>query len=55
MVYDPTRERYGNYVSTALPRRYDALLYLDRTSALHPLPVPPREAGDPPDTYPSGA
>jgi hypothetical protein len=33
VVYDPARERYGNYVSTVLPRRYDALLYLDRTSA----------------------
>ena len=54
VVYDPARERYGNYVPTVLPRRYDAFLYLDETSALHPLHVPPREDGEPPETFPSG-
>jgi erythromycin esterase len=53
VVYDPREERYGNYVSTDLPRRYDAFIYLDETVALHPLHVEPREE-DPPATYPWG-
>jgi erythromycin esterase len=55
VVYRPEYERYGNYVPTALPRRYDAFLYLDTTRALHPLyEVQPREEGEVPETYPSG-
>jgi erythromycin esterase len=53
VVYDPQRERYGNYVPTDLTRRYDAFIYLDETGALHPLHVEPVEAG-PPETYPWG-
>jgi len=54
VVYRPEYER-GNYVPTVLPRRYDAFLYLDRTSALHPLhDVTAREEGEVPETYPSG-
>ena len=55
MVYHPAAERYGNYVPTVLPRRYDALLYLDETRALQPLPdVRPREEGEVPETFPTG-
>jgi erythromycin esterase-like protein len=36
VVYRPERE-IGTYLPTVLPRRYDALLYLDETRALHPL------------------
>ena len=54
VVYDPARERYGNYVPTVLPRRYNAFLYLDETRALQPLHVRPREDAEPPETYPSG-
>jgi erythromycin esterase len=53
VVYDPRSERYGNYVPTDLPRRYDAFVHVDESRALHPLHVPPSEAG-PPDTYPWG-
>ena len=54
VVYDPAYEAYGNFVPTVVPRRYDAFLYLDRTTALHPLH--PDWAGDAgrPDTYPFG-
>jgi len=55
VVYDPAYERYGNYVPTVLPRRYDAFLYIDQTQALHPLHVYPRQDGEPPETFPSGA
>src|SRR5204862_7747315 len=34
VVYHPHRE-HGNYVPTVLPSRYDALLFLDQTTALH--------------------
>jgi erythromycin esterase len=54
VVYDPAYERYGNYVSTVLPRRYDAFLYLDETRALNPLHVRPRGEGELPETFPSG-
>lgn len=37
VVYRPEAERWGNYVSTVLGRRYDAFLWFDRTQALHPL------------------
>ncbi len=52
VVYQPEVERFGNYVPTVLPERYDALLYLDESAALHPLHVPARPEGEPPETYP---
>ena len=42
-IYNPSRERNGNYVPTVLPDRYDAFIYLNETNALHP-----------PDTYSCG-
>jgi erythromycin esterase-like protein len=35
-VYNPQREQ-SNYVPTLLPQRYDAFIYLDKTTALKPL------------------
>src|SRR3954464_5252947 len=37
VVYRPERERWGNYVPTVVGERYDAVLYLEETSALRPL------------------
>ena len=54
VVYRPAQERYGNYVPTILPHRYDALLYLDRTRALAPLHLEVRPDGEAPETFPSG-
>ena len=42
VVYRPQAERYGNYIPTVLPRRYDAFLYFDQTQSLRPLPPPVR-------------
>ncbi len=53
VVYDPRRERYGNYVPTVLGRRYDALCYFDETEALTPLATPRGDAAEP-ETFPSG-
>lgn len=44
VVYDPRRES-GNYVPTVMGGRYDALIWFEDTTALHPLrhELPPRE------------
>ncbi|MGV3658248.1 MAG: erythromycin esterase family protein [Chitinophagaceae bacterium] len=53
VVYDPGRERWGNYVPTIMAQRYDAFVYIDETTALHPLGFPVR-GRQMPDTYPFG-
>lgn len=53
VVYHPERE-YGNYVPTALSRRYDAFLYIDETTALKPFHLHPEADPDFPETYPYG-
>lgn len=52
VVYHPEAEQ-GNYVATLLPSRYDALMYFDRSTALHPLHLHP-SASEVPETYPFG-
>jgi erythromycin esterase-like protein len=47
---DPLIERLGNYVPTDLARRYDAMLYIDQTTAV--LAHRRGHQGEPPDTYP---
>lgn len=37
VVYHPEFESYGNYVSSRIADRYDAFVYLDKTTALSPL------------------
>jgi erythromycin esterase len=53
VVYNPEHERYGNYVPTILPKRYDAFIYIDETTALHPLHIKPN-GSQIPETYPFG-
>jgi erythromycin esterase len=54
VVYRPQYEAFGNYVPSVMPRRYDALVFLDETQALHPLPVPASFEHELPETFPSG-
>jgi erythromycin esterase-like protein len=55
VVYDPRRERWGNYVPTVVPRRYDAFLYVDETRALDALHMAERpEHAEVAETYPTG-
>jgi erythromycin esterase len=54
VVYDPAAERWGNYVPTVLPRRYDSFLFIDETHALDPLHMPVVVGREPPETFPSG-
>ncbi|MFT4973947.1 MAG: erythromycin esterase [Saprospiraceae bacterium] len=53
VVYHPQHEKYGNYIPTIMPKRYDAFIYLDETIALHPLHIRP-EGNKIPETYPFG-
>jgi erythromycin esterase-like protein len=53
VVYQPENERFGNYVPTVLPLRYDAFCYIDESSALHPLHLRPA-LEKVPETYPWG-
>lgn len=53
VVYDPGRERWGNYVPTVLGRRYDAFLWFDATSPLTPLHGEPEDEQEP-ETWPTG-
>lgn len=53
VVYHPQQERRSNYVPSVLAKRYDALVYLDETSALHPVHLRPHDQRVP-ETYPFG-
>lgn len=56
VVYHPLKDNFSNYVPTVLPRRYDALIYLDQTQAVHPIRLSKkqRQGGlDPAETFPS--
>ena len=53
VVYNPEYEKYGNYVPSVLPLRYDAFIFLDKTRALHPLHMQP-DGHKVPETYPFG-
>lgn len=53
VVYAPHAERWGNYVPTVLNRRYDAFLWIDRTTALTPLHGRETASGEM-QTWPTG-
>jgi len=53
VVYNPEYEKIGNYVPTVIPKRYDAFLFLDETTALHPIHILP-DGSQLPETYPFG-
>ncbi|MCI4443891.1 MAG: erythromycin esterase family protein [Lentimicrobium sp.] len=53
VVYNPEHERFGNYVPSILPERYDAFIFIDETNALHPINIE-ADGCQIPDTYPFG-
>ena len=53
VVYHPQYEYLGNYVPSLMPHRYDAFIYIDETSALHPLHIKP-DGHQMPETFPFG-
>ena len=54
VVYDPQRDRYGNWVPTVMGGRYDALCSFDDTTALHPLHPEVAQPGAEQETSPWG-
>ncbi|HZG87712.1 erythromycin esterase family protein [Paenibacillus sp.] len=44
VVYDPARERYGNYVPSVLADRYDAFVHYDVSRSLRPINLEARAA-----------
>ena len=54
VVYNPDQEKYGNYVPTILPERYDAFLFFEESQALNPIDIAAEEAVEVPETYPFG-
>jgi erythromycin esterase len=53
VVYNPARDRLGNYVTSVMPQRYDAFIFIDTTTALHPLHIT-SHGEKVPETYPFG-
>ncbi|PWA04970.1 protein-L-isoaspartate O-methyltransferase [Flavobacterium psychrotolerans] len=53
VVYNPEHERFGNYVPSIMPKRYDAFIFIDETNALHPIHIQTDEK-EIPETYPFG-
>lgn len=53
VVYNPQYEYLGNYVPSLMAHRYNSFIYLDKTSALHPLHIKP-DGHQMPETFPFG-
>ncbi|MGV9665241.1 erythromycin esterase family protein [Nocardia niigatensis] len=55
VIYQPGTERQSHYFHTRAGERYDAIIHIDRTTALEPLvPDSTWSAGTTPETYPTG-
>ena len=55
VLYRPRTERQSHYFSAQLPLQFDAVIHIDRTSAVEPLDATSGwHAGEPPETFPEG-
>jgi erythromycin esterase-like protein len=55
VIYRPQSERWSHYFHTRLPEQFDAMLHFDETTAVEPLErTVAWDAGEPPETYPTG-
>ncbi|HVL56758.1 MAG TPA: erythromycin esterase family protein [Burkholderiaceae bacterium] len=55
VIYRPETERWSHYFETTLPQQFDALVHVDRTSALEPLERDSAwQREELPETYPEG-
>ncbi len=55
VIYRPDTERTSHWFHADLAEQFDAVIHVDRTSALHPLERTPLwDMGEPPETYPTG-
>ena len=55
VIYRPVTELSSHYFWARLSRQFDAVVHIDESSALQPLPpVAPSAGPDLPETYPTG-
>jgi erythromycin esterase-like protein len=54
VIYRPETERGSHYFRARLSQQFDAVIHIDKTSALHPLERWSIDEVDAPETYPSG-
>ena len=54
VIYRPDTERASHYFRARLSQQFDAVLHIDKTSALAPLERWSVDEVDAPETYPSG-
>lgn len=54
VIYRPGTERQSHYFETSLAGQFDAMIHIDRTSALEPLDKTPSVSPEAPETWPSG-
>jgi len=55
VIYLPRTERHSHYFSAQMARQFDAVIHIDRTSAVTPLdPGGGWHSAEPPETYPEG-
>jgi hypothetical protein len=55
VVYRPRSERWSHYFEVELAKQFDAVAHFDETHAVRPLDaVAHLEAGEPPETFPTG-
>jgi len=55
VIYKPETERQSHYLFANLPRQFDALIHIDKTSALQPLDLSQYwRSGVAPETFPVG-
>jgi erythromycin esterase-like protein len=55
VLYIPRTERQSHYFHAELPRQFDGIIHIDRTTAVQPLdPTSGWHTGEPPETYPEG-
>jgi erythromycin esterase-like protein len=55
VIYLPRTERHSHYFSAQMARQFDAVIHIDRTTAVQPLdPGGGWHSEEPPETYPGG-
>jgi erythromycin esterase-like protein len=55
VIYRPDTERQSHWFHARLPQQFDAVIHLDHTTAVEPLERTALwDAGEPPETYPTG-
>jgi erythromycin esterase-like protein len=54
VLYMPATERQSHYFFACLPRQFDAIVHIDRSSAVTPLETVGRSGGEAPETFPAG-